>query len=202
MLFRSAAKMIEGFYDETAGGFFDTSRQALQGNLGALSARRKPLQDSPTPAGNPAAAIALLRLHEYSGEPRHRDIAESALKAFAGVAGHFGIFAATYGIAVTLHSRPHTQVVVIGNDARANELQRAAVSPYSISKSVLGFDPDHVVAENLPPALAQTLPNLPAVKEKKSVAVLCSGFSCQPPVESLDRLVALLGGDARKRRAG
>ena len=198
---RIAAKLIEYFYDETAGGFFDTSRQALQGNLGAMSARRKPLQDSPTPAGNPAAAIALLRLCEYSGEPRHREIAGSTLKAFAGIAGHFGIFAATYGIAIMLYSRPHTQIVVIGNDVRADELHRAAVSLYSISKSVLGFDPDHVVAENLPPALAQTLSNLPAVKEKKSVAVLCSGFSCQPPVESVEALQELLGGDVGKRRA-
>ena len=198
---RIAAKMIEFFHDETEGGFFDTSRQTLQSNLGALSARRKPLQDSPTPAGNPAAAIALLRVYAYSGEARHRDIAESTLKTFAGVAGHFGIFAATYGIALTLYSRRHTQVVVIGNDQRADELHRAAASPYSISKSVLRFDPDHVVAENLPPALAQTLANLPAVKEKKSVAVLCSGFSCQPPMDSVDALQASLGGERRRRRA-
>ena len=198
---RIVAKMIECFHDEANGGFFDASRQALQGNLGALSARRKPLQDSPTPAGNPATAIALLRLYEYSGEARHRGVAESTLRAFAGVAGNFGIFAATYGFAATLYSRPHTQVVVIGKDERADDLQRATVSPYSISKSVLRFDPDHVVAENLPPALAQTLPNLPAVKEKKTVAVLCSGFSCQPPVESVEALQASLGGEVRKRRA-
>src|SRR4029077_20134960 len=77
---RIAAKMIESFHDETGGGFFDTSRQALHANLGALTARRKPLQDSPTPAGNPAAVIALLRLHAYSGEDRLREIAESTLE--------------------------------------------------------------------------------------------------------------------------
>src|SRR5207237_10854342 len=85
---RIAARMIEYFYDETGGGFFDISRQA-NGSLGALSARRKPLQDSPTPAGNPAAVIALLRLHAHSGEQRHRDIAESTLEAFAGIANQF-----------------------------------------------------------------------------------------------------------------
>jgi uncharacterized protein YyaL (SSP411 family) len=90
---------------------------------------------------------------------------------------------------------------VIGNDQRADELQSAAVSPYSISKSVLRFDPDHVVAENLPPGLARTLPHVPAVKEKKSAAVLCSGFSCEPPVNSVDALKASLGADVRKRRA-
>jgi uncharacterized protein YyaL (SSP411 family) len=181
---RIAAKMIEYFHDETGGGFFDTSRQALHANLGALSARRKPLQDSPTPAGNPAAAIALLRLHAYSGEQRHREVAESTLEAFAGIAGHFGVFGATYGIAVALYARPHSEIVIVGKDEAAAHLYRAALSPYSISKSVLRFDPDHVVAENLPPALAQTIPNLPAVKEKKTIAVLCSGFSCQPPVDN------------------
>ena len=189
---RIATQMIEFFGDESGGGFFDTSRRALHGNLGALGARRKPLQDSPTPAGNPAAAIALLRLYGYSGEARHREIAESTLKAFAGVAAHFGIFAATYGMAVTLYSEPQTQVVVIGNDAKSNALLRAAVSPFRISKSVLRFDPDHVVAGNLPPLLAQTIPNLPAVREKRSVAAVCSGFSCQPPVDSPEQLRQLV----------
>ena len=184
---RIAARMMELFHDETGGGFFDTSRKALHANLGALTARRKPLQDSPTPAGNPAAAIALLRLHAYSGEKNHRDVAESALEAFAGVAGHFGIFSATYGIAVSLYSRAHTQVVVIGSDEAAHQLYRTAISPFSISKSVLRFDPDHVVAENLPPALAQTIANLPDMR-KRSVAVVCSGFSCQPPVSDFREL--------------
>ena len=53
--------MIARFYDSTGGGFFDTEA-SNDAPLGALSARRKPLQDTPTPAGNPAAAAALLRL--------------------------------------------------------------------------------------------------------------------------------------------
>jgi uncharacterized protein len=196
---RIAAKMIQHFHDETGGGFFDTGRQVTSAELGALKARRKPLQDSPTPAGNPAAVIALLRLHAYSGEQRHRDIAESTLEAFAGVASHFGIFGATYGIAVELYSRPHSQVVVVGNDGNADQLYRAAGLPYSISKSVLHFDPDHVVAENLPPVLAQTMPNLPHIKEKKSIAVVCSGFTCQPPVQTAEQLRTLIAAPTKAR---
>jgi hypothetical protein len=190
---RITAKMIELFHDETGGGFFDSSRKALHASLGALTARRKPLQDSPTPAGNPAAAIALLRLHAYSGDEKHREVAESTLETFAGIAGHFGIFGATYGIAISLYLRPHTQVVVIGIDEVAHQLFRTAISPFSISKSVLRFDPDHVVAENLPPALAQTIANLPDIKRKSS-AVVCSGFTCQPPVGDPNELRAQLDG--------
>ncbi|MBI3645889.1 MAG: thioredoxin domain-containing protein, partial [Acidobacteriales bacterium] len=62
-----ADAMIARFFDPVAGGFFDTAGTAAgksaeeQNALGILGTRRKPFQDSPTPAGNPAAAIALLR---------------------------------------------------------------------------------------------------------------------------------------------
>ena len=124
---------------------------------------------------------------------KHRAIAESTLETFASIAGHFGIFGATYGIAVALYSRPHTQVAVVGNDRHADELYRAALSPYSISKSVLRLDPDHVVAQNLPPTLAQTIPNLLGIKQKKTIAVLCSGFTCQPPVDTPEAMRQQLG---------
>ena len=42
--------------------------------------------------------------------------AEQTLELLAGLAGKFGIFAATYGIAAVHLSHPHTQVVVIGED--------------------------------------------------------------------------------------
>ena len=58
--------------------------------LGALTPRRKPLQDSPTPAGNPTAAAALLRLEALSGRNDFREKAEDTLAAFAGVVSTSG----------------------------------------------------------------------------------------------------------------
>ena len=64
-----AGAMLAGFFDPVEGGFFDTRGTAdEQAALGILGMRRKPFQDSPTPAGNSAAAIALLRLHGYCGK--------------------------------------------------------------------------------------------------------------------------------------
>ena len=48
------------------------------------------------------------------------------------------------------------------------------------------------VAQNLPPVLAETIPNVPALKEKKSVAIVCTNFACQPPVESPEELSKIL----------
>jgi uncharacterized protein YyaL (SSP411 family) len=185
--------MITRFYDDTAGGFFDTDTSAdPTGLLGALSARRKPLQDSPTPAGNSAAIIALMRLYGYTQYAAYRDKAEDTLEAFAGVVDHFGIFAATFGIGLRLYLTPEIQVVVVGEDTLANELYAAAVAPFALNKAVLHLREGQAVAQNLPPALAETIPNLPALKLGKSVAIICSGFACQPPISDPAQLTSAL----------
>jgi len=186
-----ANAMIAKFFDATSGGFFDCKPSGDGQSLGVLSTRRKPLQDSPTPAGNPMAAIALLRLHDYTGDSSYRDKAEQTLEAFAGIADQYGIFAATYGIAVAHFLDSHVQVVVIAqgaDDAGASELYSAAVSAFSFGKSVVRLTANEVVAANLPPALAATIPNLPQMASGKPFAVLCSGFACQPPVTDASEL--------------
>jgi uncharacterized protein len=203
-----ADAMLARFFDPVAGGFFDT-RAAVSGEtvLGILGTRRKPFQDSPTPAGNSAAAIALLRLDGYvhngsAGNAAYRDKAEHTLEVYAGIAGQHGIFAATYGLAVVRFLQPHTQVVVIGKDAAAAELYRAAVGPLSLSRAVLRLDANKAVAQNLPPALAETIPNLPELadgrsSEGRSFAVVCSGFTCQPPIFDAQELTRVLGSRVR-----
>jgi len=184
-----ADEMIARFYDATSGGFFDSEPGA---SLGVLATPRKPLQDSPTPAGNPMAAIALMRLHHYTGEARYSDKAEETLETFAGIAEQFGIFAATYGIAVLHFLESPVQVVVIGEGERAEELHAAAVESFAFTKTVLRVTRNEVVAENLPPVLADTIPNLPGLQDAEAFAVVCSGTACQPPVHDAKSLIAQL----------
>jgi hypothetical protein len=185
--------MIARFFDATSGGFFDSEPSSDGISLGVLATRRKPLQDSPTPDGNPMAAMALTRLHHYTGDPTYRDKAEQTLETFAGVAEQFGIFAATFGIAVARFLESPVQVVVIeGEDQAADELHRAALESFAFAKTSLRLTANQSIRENLPPALASTIPNLPQLKSGKSFAVLCSGSSCQPPVFSGEELRAKL----------
>ena len=206
-----ADTMIAKFYDATSGGFFDSEPPAEGKGLGVLATQRKPLQDSPTPAGNPMAAIALVRLHHYTGEAGYRDKAEKTLEIFAGVAEQFGIFAATYGIAVAHFLESPIQVVVIAGSASseggsaetgsakgepgkrgpaesAAELQAAANAAFAFNKSTLRLTANEAVPKNLPPALATTIPHLAQLKSGESFAVLCSGSSCQPPVSDAAEL--------------
>jgi uncharacterized protein len=185
-----ADAMITRLYDQTGGGFFDSEQPAVV--LGALAARRKPFQDAPTPAGNSMAATALLRLEGYTNDKSYRDKAEDTLELIGGVASQFGIYAGTYGIAVAHLTRPHQQIVVLGNDAAAEALERAALQQFSLTGAVLRLRESEAVAQYLPPAVAETIPNLPGVREGHSLAVVCSNFSCQPPVASADELNQVL----------
>jgi uncharacterized protein YyaL (SSP411 family) len=186
-----ADRMIKDFCDPSGGGFFDTRQPFGEKILGALNTRRKPFQDSPTPAGNPVAAIALLRLHTYTNDSSYREKAQATLEVLAGVAGQYGIFAATYGIAAIHFSRPHTQVIVLGKDALAQDLYCAAVQPFDFVKAVVRFA-GPVVEQNLPPALAETVPALANRQKETSAAILCSNFTCQPPVQEAQTLTQML----------
>jgi hypothetical protein len=197
-----ADAMVAKFFDAVSGGFFDAEPSADGKSLGVLSTRRKPVQDSPTPAGNPMAAIALLRLHHYTGEAAYRDKAELTLETFAGVAEQFGIFVATYGIAVVHLLESPVQVVVIAENAAddaATDLAAAATAVFAFNKAVLRLTTNQAVPGNLPPALAATLPNLPELRSGKAFAVLCSGFSCQPPIKDAAELRRALESVLKKQ---
>ena len=191
-----ADALLGRFYDGNGDGFFDM-QQGVSGaftetRLGALSTRRKPLQDAPTPAGNPVAATLLLRLHALTDKASYRTRAISTLELFGGIVEHFGLYAASYAQALRRVITPPVQVCVIGSDALAEELAAMALARFSLNKSIVRLRREQL--GSLPPALAETLPNLPGVGEG-SLAVVCKGFVCLPPVTDPEQLMALLQGE-------
>ncbi len=180
---------VERFGDPDAGGFFDRAKDAAP--MGGLEVRRKPLQDSPTPAGNSVAAIVLDRLHAFTGEKLYRDWAEKTLEAFVVLAPKYGLFAATYGLAALLHARHPLQVMVTGEagDPKAAGLEKAANETYRFGKSILRVAPGHIGAGNLPPALRETVPHLNAHVPQ---ALVCVETTCQAPVADAAKLASLL----------
>ena len=183
---------IARYGDAENGGFFDRPSDAAP--IGGLEVRRKPFQDSPTPGANSVAAIALIRMHAFTGDDRYHVCAKKTLEAFAGVAPQYGLFAATYGVAATLFARHPVQVVITGNsnDSTAQALEKAAHRVFRLGKSVLRITPGAQLAP-LAGALKEALPHLPA---DKPVAVVCSGLSCLPPTSDPDQLAAYLQNGA------
>ena len=132
---RAMLLAIERYGDPDGGGFFDRAKDAAP--MGGLDVRRKPLQDSPTPAGNSVAAIVLDRLHAFTGEKLYREWAEKTLEAFVGLIPQYGLFAATYGLAALLHSRHPMQVVITGaaSDPQGRRARKSRARNLSLRKS-------------------------------------------------------------------
>jgi uncharacterized protein YyaL (SSP411 family) len=195
--YRAAVKladaMIDRFHDRTAGAFFDAAApQAGATSLGALAARHKPLQDSPTPAGNPTAASALLRLEALSGHAEYREIAEDTLGSFAGIVEHFGLYAGSYGLALERLLIAPLQVVIVGSGPEAARLEALAVARFAINKTVMRIAPFRLVPGGIPEALEETLLQVPAPAGAEVWALVCRGRACLPPITDGAALVEAL----------
>ncbi len=77
-----AEEMIARFADPDGGGFFTTASDGER-----LIARRKDLEDSPTPAGSSSAAAGLLRLAQITGDERYESAGLSVLSLEHEIAG-------------------------------------------------------------------------------------------------------------------
>ena len=213
-----ADAMIALFHDPIAGAFFDIgATSADTPPLGALSARRKPLQDSPTPAGNPTAASALLRLEILSGRHEYRQIAEQTLASFAGIVEHFGLYAGSYALALERLLLDPVQIVVIGSGPEAGvpsdsgsptsdccslgwgdrssslgweaeRLESLALSSFAVNRTVIRIASERLVPGGLPPALAETLLQLPKPDGAQAWAIVCKGHTCLPPITGAEAL--------------
>jgi uncharacterized protein YyaL (SSP411 family) len=179
---------IEKYADAEGGGFFDRPSDAAP--MGGLDVRRKPFQDSPTPSANSVAAIALIRMHAFTGDDRYHAFAQKTLEAFAGIAPQYGLFAATYGLAATLFAHHPIQVVITGdsNDPVAQALEAAAHRVFRFGKSVFRITPGTSLT-HVAGALKETVPHLPT---GKPLAMVCSGQTCLPPTSNPEQLIALL----------
>jgi len=186
---RAMRLTIERFGDAEGGGFFDRARDAAP--MGGLDVRRKPLADSPTPGGNPVAAMVLDRLYRFTGDRLYRKWAEKTLETFARLVPRLGIHAGTYALAALLHARHPLQIVVTGasGDARADTLEKSAQEVYRFGKAVLRVTPERLASAALPPALREILPHLDAAVPQ---ALVCVETTCYPPVTEREALLSLL----------
>lgn len=187
-----ADAMIARFYDRSGGAFFDTATANGSIPLGALTARRKPLQDSPTPAGNPSAASALMRLEELSGRIQYREIGENTLESFAGIAEHYGLYAGSYGLALERLLLDPMQIVIVGEGVEADQLEAAAVARFAVNKTVVRLSKDRLTPESLPEALGETLLQVPHPEGSAAWALVCRSRSCLPPVTTGEALLEAL----------
>ena len=167
--------MVDGFFDQKAGGFFDIEDQP--DGIGHLQIKEKVLAD------NTVAAQALIRLHQSTRNADYRQIAEATLSAFVETFREQGEFAADYGLTVHLLNNDLVEVTVEGKpeDAGCQALLAAAVrlpQPNLDIKTIVAVDGDSVAR-----------------------AHVCLDTVCLPPVDSPAELSEAVAGLTKQQES-
>ena len=102
-----AALMVDRFFDEENGGFFDI--EADDEAVGHLQVREKQLPE------NMVAVQGFLKLYQATRNEDYRQLCEATLSAFGSVFREYGEFAADFGFAVDLFTNPMVEVTVEGD---------------------------------------------------------------------------------------
>ena len=167
--------MVDGFFDQKAGGFFDIEDQP--DGIGHLQIKEKVLAD------NTVAAQALIRLHQTTRNADYRQIAEATLSAFVETFREQGEFAADYGLTVHLLNNDLVEVTVEGKpeDAGCQALLAAAVrlpQPNLDIKTIVAVDGDSVAR-----------------------AHVCLDTVCLPPVDAPAELSEAVAGLTKQQES-
>jgi len=176
---RLAGLAVELFGDPEHGGFFIDPADGER-----LVARRKELDDHPTPSGNSMLAFVLLRLARIYGDEEFVRravavfrLARSLLERAPGAVGHLLC-------ALDLHFSPPREFALIGE---SDPLRRVALG---------GYEPNTVFAfaRGADDPAAKRVPLLEGkgLVEGRPAAYVCESFACRAPVTSPEELRAAL----------
>jgi uncharacterized protein YyaL (SSP411 family) len=161
---RLATLAVDLFADDEAGGFFQTPRDGEQ-----LVARKKELDDHPTPSGNAMLAYVLLRLARIWGDDELEWRGVSVLRlvrdSLTRAPSAFG-----WGlVALDQQLAPHRELAIVGSaDA---PVARAALEA-AASTDVIAFGP----AGDVPLLAGRT------EVDGRTAVYVCERFTCALPV--------------------
>ncbi len=161
---RLAHLAVDLFADEELGGFFQTPRDGEQ-----LVARKKELDDHPTPSGNSMIAYVLLRLGRIWGDDALERHGVSVLRLVADVVARAPSAVGWALVALDQHLAPRRELAVIGPPG--SPVARAAVER-AAETDVIAFGP----AEDIPLLAGRTL------VDGKPAVYACERFACALPV--------------------
>ncbi len=181
-----AEVLLEHYADAEEGGFFFTA-----GDHESLIVRHKPIMDDAVPAGNGVAAQALIRLGHLLGEPRYLAAAEGVIRLAWGSLSeaphaHNSVLLALEDLLCA----PQT-IILRGAGETLRAWHARCKLHYAPRRQVFAVPVDDTA---LPGALAVKVPR------EETVAYICEGAQCGPPITDYTELdVTLAPSEVRTR---
>jgi hypothetical protein len=184
-----ADEMIELFSDP-AGGFFDTAKDGE-----VLLLRPKDVQDNATPSGNALACEALLKLAEFTGKGKYRDLAEKSLGLVVGMAVRYPTAFGRWLSAADMALGNTKQVAVVYARTEPGRSEAGSEDASGLIRVIQSqYRPNTIIAASPYPPLNDTpalLRDRP-LKNGKPTVYVCEGFVCKNPVTTISELKELL----------
>jgi uncharacterized protein YyaL (SSP411 family) len=180
---RLAETAVDLFADPDGDGFFSTP---VDGE--APIARRKPLDDNPTPSGNSLMATLLVRLARLTGDASLEDRAAGILRLGADLARRAPHGFGQLLCALDAHLAPPREIAVVGPpaDEATHALRRAVLAPW-LPAAVYAFGEGTPAEGEVVPLLAGRTP-----VDGRPAVYVCERFACRRPVTDPDEAGALL----------
>ena len=175
--------MVDLFWDETSGQFYDTGRDHEE-----LIIRPRDFSDNAIPSGSSMAADVLLRLAVIGGEPEHQRRAVTALRSMRELMTRFPTGAGHWLSALDFYLSTVKEVVIVGghNEPDTQALLSEVYRHYLPNRVIVGLrDGDE------PLASVPLLKNRIKI-EGRPTAYVCQNYICQLPVTDPDALAKQL----------
>ena len=181
-----ADRMIELFWDDAVGGFYDTSAEHDQ-----LVVRPRDVLDNAQPCGGSVATDILLKLAVITGNEEYRVKAATPLRTLSELMGRAPAGTGHWLAALDFYVSSPKEVVIIGpsDDPATTALLKTVTGAFRPNKVLVG-------ADDADAAAGYSLPLLEArgMIDGKPTAYVCQNYACQLPVTTPKELAAQLEG--------
>ena len=184
-----ADRMIELFWDDEVGGFYDTSAEHDQ-----LVVRPRDVLDNAQPCGGSVATDVLLKLAVVTGNEDYRLKAATPLRTLHDLMGRAPAGTGHWLAALDFYVSTPKEVVIIGprDDPATAALLKTVYGGFHPNKVLVGAQE----AQNPDSAGDRGLPLLEArgMVDGKPTAYVCQNYACRLPVTTPEELAAQLEG--------
>jgi uncharacterized protein len=168
-------RILERFWDDDEGLFHDSAAGAER-----LVVRPRDVYDNATPSGNSAAAVLLLRLATFTGEPRYERVAVRVLRSMGELLRRAPMGFGHLLAALDFHLATPREVAIVGDPAAED------------TRALLGvvngrYRPNTVLAlrrAGEPASVEEVIPLLAgrSAVDGRAAAYVCRRFTCRRPV--------------------